>query len=300
MFIPVFNRSSITSIEDFMLQRLKSYNDSYINPITQIRDFSFAILLNESLYQNEENSKDLQLFLNTLKQTKNTKDVDLDAWLVWDDLKLYNSLLDIAEFSYNPMLKELALFNLPNFEELLDISAKMLGLKNRTEKLSPDDKKFLSRLHRYLNCNDYFSEKIVKELKDYDSSWSKYVKFTTDKAKIKYLKQNPHFPVYFMNQQAFGYNKQEPLFFECTDGKIYTYENVPERIPKLLHKSISIEVAYCLLPIIKEFDSPLANSKNISSLLNEENTYNFGTSFFNRPSPSGMYINNTFDEISER
>lgn len=157
MLVPVFDISSINKIEEFLKLRTKAYMDSYFHPITEIRDISVAIVLNKALEFNEQNGDNLQKFLKSLKSIQSPEHVDLDEWLNWNDLNFYNELLDIAEFSKNKALQKATIFAVPGLEQLFDISAKMLDLKDIKQPLSIEDKTFLKRVHRYLHEKNQFT-----------------------------------------------------------------------------------------------------------------------------------------------
>lgn len=282
-FIPVFDMASISDIENFLNLRVKAYEESYFHPITQIRDKAVSIVINKAFEENEPNGTKMQDFLLGLKQIENSDDVNLDNWLSWDDLKFYNELLDIAEFSQNKALRDGAAFVVPSLDQLFDISAKMLGLKNHTKQLCSSDKKFLRRLRNYI----YQKNELTEKLTDFNY-WDKCIKFTCDPENIEKLKNNASVPVQFYSHKLTGYNPNSPIYFENFDGKIYTYDTLPNHKSKVSNEPIKLSVAFCMLPFVKEdFDM---------SLLNGNNNYSFGTPYLNRPSPSAIYIKNSSEE----
>lgn len=290
-FIPVFNISSIDSIEEFLKLRIQAYKDSYFHPITEIRDKSVAITINKALENNEPNGTNLQQFLKNLESTSCADNVNLDEWLDWNDLRLYDELLDIAEFSKNKVLQKAAIFSVPGLEQLLDISAKMLGLKSSQNSLSKNEKSFLKRLHNYITEKNEFTE----TLSDFNY-WDKCIKYTSNPQNIKRLKANSESAIEFYSHTLIGYNPNEPLFFQTEDGSVYTYDSIPGRTPKVSSDKFTIDIAFCFLPFLEE---KTVSDFNFSNILNEHNTELFGIPYFNRPSPSGTYIENSIKKLDE-
>lgn len=282
-FIPVFDIASIADIEDFLNLRVKAYQESYFHPITQIRDKAVSTVINKAFEENEPNGKKMQDFLLDLKQIKSSDDVNLNTWLSWDDLKFYNELLNIAEFSENKALRDCSAFVIPGLDQLFDISAKMLNLKERTKPLTSSDKKFLRRLRNYI----YQKNELTEKLKDFNY-WEKCIKFTCNPENLEKLKKCTSLPVQFYSHKLTGYNPNSPIYFENFDGKIYTYDTLPNHKSKVSNKPIKLCVAFCMIPFV--------NDELDLSLLNETYNYSQGTPYLNRPSPSAIYIKNSSEE----
>ena len=286
-FIPVFDISSISNIENFLNLRVKAYEESYFHPITQIRDKAISTIINKAIEEKEPNGKNLQNFLSILKNTKNSDAVDIDDWLKWDDLSLYNELLDIAEFSKDKSLRDATSFVIPSLDQLLDISAKMLGLKNHSKPLTYKDKQFLKRLRNYISNKNELTEKLT----DFNY-WDKCIKFTCKPEIIEKLKTDSPLPIQFYSHKVTGYNPKSPLYFKNFDGKIFAYDDIPNRQNKVSSSPVMIDVAFCLLPFL---DETALNQPDLK-LLDGINTYTFGTPYLNRPSPSAIYVKNSLNE----
>lgn len=273
MFIPVFSEDNIAQIEEFLQNRLDAYRDISFHPITTVRESAISIVLNKAIESNEPNGKELQNFLTTLKNIHSASDVDLNEWLQWDDLTFYNQLADIAEFSNNQALQDSAIFALPGLEQLLDISVKMLGIKNRENKpLSNNDKKLLHRLKIYLeerqkltyNNNSEEQNSIYYKLSD-PNYFERCAIYTCDPHNIEILKEHPNLPVNYATHSLVGYNPKDPLYFETKKGEIYTYDHIPERSPKISTDLIETNVAFCLLPFVPE-----ESKEYLSNMLNDK------------------------------
>ena len=103
-------------------------------------------------------------------------------------------------------------------------------------------------------------------------------------------------PVEFYTHTIVGYNPKEPIFFQAEDGKIYTYDAIPNRTPKVSSEKMTLDIAFCFLPFLEEHNQ---SNVEINSMLNEEKQSTFGIPYFNRPSPAGTYIENTIKKIDE-
>lgn len=284
MFIPVFSISSLPDIERFLNTRVELYKNCYSHPVDEILAQSVGITINKAIENHEPNGIKVQKFLIDLKNISSANNVNLDEWLSWNDLTFYNELLDIGEFTQNPALRKIAIIALPGLEQLFDISSKMLGLKNRTQPLSKNDKIFLKRLHRYLNEKTNFTQ----DLSDPNYLY-KYTAYTSDQQKINILKSVPTLPINFNSRKIKPYKSSEPIFIETETGEIYTYDAIPGRPPKINLDNVSLDVAICFTPLLESQHNALID------LLDEKSSPTFGRHYFNRPSPAGTYIENSYD-----
>ena len=284
MFIPVFSISSLPDIERFLNTRVELYKNCYSHPVDEILAQSVGITINKAIENHEPNGIKVQKFLIDLKNISSANNVNLDEWLSWNDLTFYNELLDIGEFTQNPALRKIAIIALPGLEQLFDISSKMLGLKNRTQPLSKNDKIFLKRLHRYLNEKTNFTQ----DLSDPNYLY-KYTAYTSDPQKINILKSFPTLPINFNSRKIKPYKSSEPIFIETETGEIYTYDAIPGRPPKINLDNVSLDVAICFTPLLESQHNALID------LLDEKSSPTFGRHYFNRPSPAGTYIENSYD-----
>lgn len=283
MFIPVFSISSLPDIERFLNTRVELYKNCYSHPVDEILAQSVGITINKAIENHEPNGIKVQKFLIDLKNISSANDVNLDEWLSWNDLTFYNELLDIGEFTQNPALRKIAIIALPGLEQLFDISSKMLGLKNRTQPLSKNDKIFLKRLHRYLNEKTNFTQDLADPNYLY-----KYTAYTSDPQKINILKSVPTLPINFNSRKIKPYKSSEPIFIETETGEIYTYDAIPGRPPQINLDSVSLDVAICFTPLLESHNA-------LIDLLDEKSSPTFGRHYFNRPSPAGTYIENSYD-----
>ena len=168
----------------------------------------------------------------------------------------------------------------------------MLDLKNTSNsQLTLNEKAFLKRLHKYITEKNDFT----KALSDFNY-WDKCIKYTINPQKIRNLHTNSTLPVEFYTLTLVGYNPKEPIFFQTEDGKIYTYDAIPNRTQKVSSEKMTLDIAFCFLPFLEEHNQ--SNIK-INSTLNEKKPASFGIPYFNRPSPAGTYIENTVKKIDE-
>lgn len=250
--VPVFDIKSVPAIENFLNLRQKAYKEAYIHPITQIFDTSVAITINELMRQNSLYAHDLQVFLSTLMKNIDAKQIDLEEYLSWDDLRLYNELLDVAEFSKDKTLSQLATFILPNLNTLMHILYNMLNLKHtKIEDLNPGDKNLIYRIRNIIHSNQQFA----KNLKNPDF-FHQMVTYTFDQNQILALKKDNavNQNIFFHSQMVSGYKPSEPIYIRYTDGKIYPMDSLPNRNFAVNSNNEEISVAFVLTPLLKEPD----------------------------------------------
>lgn len=271
--VPVFDITSVPDIEEFLFLRLNAYKESYFHPITQIRDLSVSIIIKEIINQNEPYAKNLQEFLLTLENCTSPDEINLEEYLSWDDLKFYNELLDVAEFSSNPTLRTLSSFIVPNLNALMNMTFSILDLKH-TEKsgLSIQDRNFISRIHSYIHSNS----EVSKNLKD-PNFFEKIIKYSIDPKQIEKKKSGEKSPYQFFNSQTItGYNTKNPIYIRNSDGKIYTIDNLPNREFKVPTEKEEIPVIFTLVPLLKEQETSFHfdSQANPSTYFNKRNSPN--------------------------
>ena len=257
--IPVFDINSVSEIEKFLKLREKAYKECYFNPITQIHDTSIAITLNELMRQKSQYGLDLQHFLTTLRTSSDPYAIDLDEYLTWDDLKFYNSLLDVAEFSDNKSLSQLSTFVLPNLDSFMHMTYSMLDLKNKKYQDLPEkDQELVHRIHKLICSNDEFAKNLRNP-----NYFTNIVRYTMDTDKINLLKKDPSKSknIIFNSQTLLPYKSTEPIYIKNTDGKIYPIDKLPGRKFDISSSPEQIEVAFSLLPLLQEseIETPFDN-----------------------------------------
>ena len=248
--IPVFDIKSVSEIEKFLKLREEAYKESYFNPINQIYDTSIAITLNELLHQKSQYGLDLQHFLNTLKTSSDPSAIDLDEYLTWDDLKFYNSLLDVAEFSDNQCLSQLSTFVLPNLDTFMLMAYSMLDLKRkRRQDLPKEDQELIRRIQKLICSNKEFAKNLRNP-----NYFTNIVRYTMDTDKINLLKKDPSKSknIIFNSQTLLPYKSAEPIYIRNTDGKIYPIDKIPGRKFDISSSPEQIEVAFSLLPLLQK------------------------------------------------
>lgn len=287
--VPVFDISCVSEIEKFLTLRQKAYKDSYFHPITQIRDTSVAITLNNLIQQKSPYARNLQQFLINLKQNSDSYQVNLKEYLSWDDLRFYNELLDVAEFSENDSLKQLATFIIPNLDTFMIMTFTMLDLKHTVvKKLSQRDRELVYRIHDLITNDAPFA----KNLKDPDY-FNHIVKYTMDPEQIHKLKMDTsaNKNIIFNAQTLTGYKTSEPIYIRNSDGKIYTIDQLPNRTFDISTFPEQISVAFVLLPLLKQNDIPSILEQNST------NCYSESKKEFNRnPIQVGQKIQSYFPE----
>lgn len=244
--IPVFDEKSVPKIIEFLNLRKKAYKESYFHPVTQIRDSSVAITINELIKQQSPYATNLQKFLITLRDCSSPDQINLEDYLSWDDLKFYNELLDVAEFSQNKDLSTLSTFVIPKLDAFMNMTFNILDLKNKNlDELKEEDRKLVNRIHKIIHSDKTFA-KNLKNPNFFDS----IVKYTSQSNKIDMLRNaSLNDNIFFNTLKLSVYNPNEPIYIKTKDNKVCPLDKLSNLDMNL--ESENLYVAFALKPLIK-------------------------------------------------
>jgi HD superfamily phosphohydrolase len=248
--IPVFSYEVELEIGEFLARRSENYEHIYRSIDNKPKD----ILLEEFcrvIIESDDIDNELKTFLTHISETP-IDEIDLDEFLAWDDIRFYNSVFDIIENSENEELKMLAKNCLPNRESLVNVVYQRL-MPKITPKIdengheiniedefeSKEDRKFYLKVKRLVKDEKYYSEFIQnKNLKN--SVMSVYFETSLELAEfLEQLENNFGIKKETIKElkvcecKIKKYNKDEPIFIRGKDGKIYTFDEYPERTLEL-------------------------------------------------------------------
>ena len=251
--VPVFDISSLDAIEDFLSVRHQQYENLYYNPLVQIKDATVAIGVNNLIQSKSKTAEELQFFLQHLIDNKQSpKSIDLQQYLLWDDLKFYNQIVDAAENAESKELREMATLILPNMEAFMNMLYTMMSL-NKVDmgSISDEDKKLLKKIKNLILCNTELSKKLKN--KNY---LSESVFYTEDIGNIEVLQNIKN--VFLHSQKLKTYKLNEPIYVRYYDGKIYTLDKLPDKHFRIEDQDENISVAFCfpnIFPVKEEIAS---------------------------------------------
>lgn len=297
--VPVFSYDVVPEIEEVLQRRAENYKEIYTSKRNKPRDIFLEEICKAIMLEDDTNS-DLKIFLENISEAE-IEDIDLDEFIKWDDIRFYNCIFDIIDNTKNENLKKFLMVGLPEHEALVSIvydklfpnitpmideNGNEIDIENEFESI--EDRKF------YLKIKD-----LVKDT----SNYAQYTKnscvttelmntsFKTKEELEGFLKQLEESGISkdtikefeTWNRKIKKYNKSEPIFIKGRDGKIYTFDEYPERKmdisniedygivgieSKLLLKGVDIsEIQNC-----KRIFEQMSSKEDKSSKLNHEST----------------------------
>ena len=244
----------VSQLIDFLLQRKNNYigEKGCQNTMVLIADSLMGFSINKIIENGESQAKDLQNYISMLKNCDNPEDWDLSEYLSWDNIRLFNSILDIAEKSNNPQNRLLATLILPPFKVLEKFSTEMslsnlpfsVDFTENSEDLNPiyknmlkETKSFQERLKKLkslsnkspeqLSENDKLSLELYYNLTD-ENFFDNHIRYTTN------IDCNKGYPVY-----------EKPYPIEHTDSFLeYSAKKSPVYLEDEKHNIIELS-KYC-------------------------------------------------------
>lgn len=294
--IPVFTAEAVPVVEEFLERRAENYRYIYNSldnrPIDLLLESFCRILVTI-----DDTESDLGKFVKNLASS-DVKDIDIDEFLSWDDIRFYNSIFHIIDNTKNEHLKRMAISCMPMLESLenivyerlmpevtpkIDENGNEIDLENEFE--SDEDRSFYLRVKEFANNPNSYDE-YTQNGKYRNGVFKKY--FDTKKDRIEFmrsvrqeLENDGYDKVALLEEmQAFEwldikikkYDKSEPIFIKGKDGKIYTFDEYPERKMSLepieYHGIIAFDERLILCGLTKE------NIEKCRSLFGEEQNQN--------------------------
>lgn len=263
LYIDVYEFSALHEIEKSLLLRENRYKDVYMSQNTQsyegcIKRFIEAFMVDSSSLA----GIDFKNFLMHLKNSK-IKDIDIDEYIEWDEIKLYSELLTIAERHENPNIRSLATMIIPNMNSFLELLYSHLNMHSKEHQFSISDKNFLKRIKSLITSNSELSNNLRNKYytldntlilpEDFDFPYDKTL--LTDKIiKIKSYKTN------------------EPIYIKDASGKIFELSHHPNRSLNWENREIELHLLYTHIPYLqyKGISADEINKLKTSSLINKK------------------------------
>lgn len=251
--IPVFTAEAVPFVEEFLERRAENYRYIYNSldnkPIDLLLESFCRILVTI-----DDTESDLGQFVKHLASS-DVKDIDIDEFLSWDDIRFYNSVFHIIDNTKNEHLKRMTISCMPDLESLesivyerlmpgvtpkIDENGNEIDLENEFE--SDEDRCFYLRVKGFAKNPGSYDE-YTQNGRYRNGVFKKY--FETRKDRVEFmgslrqeLENDGYDKTALLEEvQAFEwldikikkYDKREPIFIKGKDGKIYTFDEYPER-----------------------------------------------------------------------
>ena len=268
LYIDVYDFSSLPEIEKSLLLREDRYKDVYMSQDTQsyegcIKRFIEAFMTDSS----SSAGIDFKNFLMHLKNSE-IKDIDINEYIGWDEIKLYSELLTIAEKHENPNIRSLATMIIPNIDSFLNLLYSHLNVHSEEDKLSISDKSFLKKIKSLITSNSELSNNLRNNNYTLDNTLilPDEFDFTYDETLLtdKIIKIK-------------SYKTSEPIYIKDASGKIFELSHHPNRSLDWENREIELHLRYTHIPYLryKGFSDDEINILRANSLINKKNKSEF-------------------------
>ncbi len=245
----VFEEDSIPSIENFLLHRVSAYENLYVSPRAQVFDTSISVFMELVARTPEARFSNLYQFLLTL--CPNYRDVDLDKYIQWDDVRFYNELINLIKSSKNSSFQVLGASILPRLYSLLNMAHSLLSASIDYSKpgygLSDIDREFITNLNSIITGTD---ESDIKMRKATTQHMPFYIETNLDR--ISKLHSDPQSAkgTFFSKKKIVAYKTNEPIFVKDSIGRIFTLDSHPKSDIDWPSHDREVSVAFTLTPYL--------------------------------------------------
>ena len=238
-FIDVYDYSSLEPIENLLELRYSLYPNCYMSKSTKASECAIGTFLKALLSTSSTYGKDLKDFISKI-QCVHIEDTDLSEFLKWDDIKLYEQIIEIAEKHEDANIRDLATMVIPNMESFLNMLYSHLNLHNSAE-ISDKDLAFLKKIKHIIRSNSEFSKNLRNP---------NFILENTLFNETNCLIPNNDIFCTF-SYRLRGYSKKSPIYVENKDGQIYELSKHPERKCDWDEKSTQLQVQCTYLPFLR-------------------------------------------------
>ena len=143
-FVDVYDYNSLSQIEKLLDLRYRLYLNCYFSDRTKINECVIGCFLDALLRSNSSIGKDLKDFIRNL-QSQDIHNADLSEFIKWDDIRLFENILSIAENHEDKNIRDLATMVIPTMDSFLNLLYSHFSIHN-TQEFNKHDKDFLKRL----------------------------------------------------------------------------------------------------------------------------------------------------------
>lgn len=238
-FIDVYDYNSLSQIEKLLDLRYKLYLNCYFSNRTKINECVIGCFLDALLRSNSSIGKDLKDFIRNL-QSQDIHNADLSEFIKWDDIRLFENILSVAENHEDKNIRNLATMVIPTMESFLNLLYSHFNIHN-TQEFNKHDKDFLKNIKRLITS---------------DSNFAKNLRNPNFVFKNTVFNENEIQPSSDANISSFSYKlsaykKKEPIYIRDRNGKIYELSRHPERKCDWDKKSTTVQMQCAYLPYLR-------------------------------------------------
>lgn len=254
-YIDVYPFSSLKPIEEFLEIRENGYKNAYFSIKTQIRESSINYFIKAFMASDSEYGRDLRQFIELLMNS-DLDNLDLDEYLKWDDIRLYDSILDIAENHEDENVRALATMTIPNMKAFLNMIYSHLNLRKLSSShmqvvsqphYSTEDKNFLKKIKHIITGNNELSQNL-RNLNYASDNIFIDTENSFDESPSENFEASQINDLHILFK---SYNRKNPIYLRGLDNKVYELSKHPQRKYDWDKRTLSIDTKYAYIPYLK-------------------------------------------------
>lgn len=250
---PVFSANQISNLDSFFENRFLNYRDLYHNPYCSSYDYIFKSFANRLINSDEQSPLKDFLIHNIGKKPE---EIDLDEYVLFDDVEYLKDIIDISKNTKDPILKKLALMSLPPQESALGfyyglmVSEEQVDENGNRMYTNKSDEEFIEDLCSLPDSKKEYKENCItlnhpasKEVEEIISKLKDLLKIETEDLESLGI-------ISWKNRDiSYKAIPGREVYIKDKTGKIFEYSKHPER-----RKPIFDETTYgfCLLTPLLE------------------------------------------------
>lgn len=240
----VYPNTVIPTIEKFLETRVELYKQEYRSKNRRMSDTITSYMVKYISNNELETGKKLREYISKFVN-KSKEEIDVNEYIKGNDMLWLNSLIDIAENDSDSNLRDIAALCLPNTNGLINIVYPMVKNQQKfdanieSNDFNEEEKLLINNLKRIVRCDSTISEKIKTNKFKNENHIAVTIKNEETFEKVRESINNILEPdslegLCCEKIEHKKYNSKEPIYVESNDGKIYTFDKLPERTMDIL------------------------------------------------------------------
>lgn len=265
-YIDVYDYESLKEIERLLNLRYTMYKNCYMSCNTKVNECAIGKFLDALLANKSNVGKELKDFIFNLKAT-DICHANLSDFKIWDDIKLFTVLLDIAEEHENKNIRDLATMVIPTMDSLLNMLYSHFNIRTKKD-FSKDDISLLTKIKELIKSDS----ELAINLKNRNFT----LKNTLINESESLLPDNEAITTFSYVLKA--YKTKEPIYIKSRTGKIYELSKHPDRECDWENKKTVIQAQYLYIPYLKLCGMSPDEIDKIKISLKDESETNYSDS----------------------